>query len=467
MSRGGFRHNVMFTLFILILLISPIYMQAILKTSAISYNKAPTILDTIKNKALYVAEKAADYVLSTRIPEAGGYKWPFKTPSEVIYDPGLIKGAAGIGLFLLKLYSYTGKPEYLDTAVKAAEWIISKARPEAGGYYYLIEDLRTSVVQWHEHEITELSIVNNYQVMYEKGGLSQVLAYIKSVYNYIDCAISIVVTNDEYISDIEPIVHVSSSDKLPFTPKISGDIERIGPGRYRIDVKVSGFEADVLFTLIKAKIGEILGASLLPYEKVILDTKPTVYLAGFRITDTDGTVHDVYLASPKLLPPLFDPFMVNGGYIVDVMSPVHLLVIDSMGRMVGAVYDEEGNYVMEINEIPGSFYTGPLGEGEFIYIPPSIENYTVKLYGVDNGDYTLRITAIHSDGTIDVDKYSGYIDTGQIVVYEYTTAQSENVEITSRGILDMIRSNDDIIIMTFLAIIVVLLIIYISKKHKT
>jgi len=73
--------------------------------------------------------------------------------------------------------------------------------------------------------------------------------------------------------------------------------------------------------------------------------------------------------------------------IVTACSPIHLLVTDSLGRSVG--FDPETNAV--INEIPGAVYSGPREEGEVIVIPGPSGVYRVKVIGLSEGDYKLRV----------------------------------------------------------------------------
>ena len=84
---------------------------------------------------LYIAEKAAIWIISQAIPDSGGYTWNS--------NPTFEGGNAGIGYFLLELYRKTGNETYLDYAKGAGDWLISKAVPSEGGYkwnangYYL------------------------------------------------------------------------------------------------------------------------------------------------------------------------------------------------------------------------------------------------------------------------------------------------------------------------------------------
>lgn len=91
--------------------------------------------------ALDVAEKAATYVMSRAVPEAGGYKWIYYTGyGQGLYSPTLSSGASGVGMFFLLLYEKTGNSVYLDYAEGAATWLISKAIPASGGYKWATPD---------------------------------------------------------------------------------------------------------------------------------------------------------------------------------------------------------------------------------------------------------------------------------------------------------------------------------------
>ncbi|RLG58908.1 hypothetical protein DRN87_06205, partial [Candidatus Geothermarchaeota archaeon] len=106
--------------------------------------------DELATRALGIAEEAARYVISSAEPVDGGYRWVSHHARLDHYNPIFQDGAAGVGYFLLKLYKLTGRQEYLDYAVGAAQWVISEARfmdggvtwphyddekPEPGGWY--------------------------------------------------------------------------------------------------------------------------------------------------------------------------------------------------------------------------------------------------------------------------------------------------------------------------------------------
>ncbi len=265
------------------------------------------------------------------------------------------------------------------------------------------------------------SITNNYQVEYDKGGLSAALTMIRSAFNYIDATIDVKVSNGEFIKDIEPELAIIKYSKLVVQPTVTWDIKKVGDEEYSIHIQVSGFTSDMLFSLIKASIISKLtsmSVSLTPYEKMLIDNKPAIAVIGFKITDIYGKTHNIHLDEPEQLPYLFNPSPFDGT-VVDVMSPVHILIVDTQGHRVGALYDNNGKFISEINEIPGAFYTGLLKEGEFIYLPPSVKNYKIKVFGAEPGNYTLRVLNAEN-GVGKVETYSGKIKAGSFQEFKPT-----------------------------------------------
>jgi len=90
---------------------------------------------------LEVAEKAACYVTSQAVPENGGCKWNDR--------PG---DAALVGEFLVLLHEKTGSSIYLDYAKCAAQWLISEAFPNAGGYMWWHDGWRLSSTVYYVGE---------------------------------------------------------------------------------------------------------------------------------------------------------------------------------------------------------------------------------------------------------------------------------------------------------------------------
>lgn len=96
---------------------------------------APQVKAEPSETPLEVAEKAADWVISEAIVEGDGYKWPYITwGGKLFYTSLVTSGAAGIGEFMLSLYEKTGKTVYMDYAIGAANYVVARAEPDAGGY---------------------------------------------------------------------------------------------------------------------------------------------------------------------------------------------------------------------------------------------------------------------------------------------------------------------------------------------
>jgi len=84
-----------------------------------------------------IAEKAALYVANMAIFENGGWKWLVYDASGSWERPSDV---AKIGLFFASLYQSTQKATYLNYAKGAAQWIITKAVSERGGYKWACPD---------------------------------------------------------------------------------------------------------------------------------------------------------------------------------------------------------------------------------------------------------------------------------------------------------------------------------------
>jgi peptide/nickel transport system substrate-binding protein len=110
----------------------------------------------------------------------------------------------------------------------------------------------------------------------------------------------------------------------------------------------------------------------------------------------------------------------NQRLIITACSPVHLFVTDELGRSVG--FNPETGLI--INEIPGATYSGPREEGEVIYIPGPSGTYRIKLVGISEGAYTLRIEWMNiATGQSTLETFTGEITAGTID--EYRTGVSE------------------------------------------
>jgi lantibiotic modifying enzyme len=91
---------------------------------------AAQVLDSADSRQRALAH--ADQILESAIEAEGGHHW------NGVVD--IISGAAGTGLFLLKMYEDSGDERYREAAERAARWLIATARPDAEswGVYWSI-----------------------------------------------------------------------------------------------------------------------------------------------------------------------------------------------------------------------------------------------------------------------------------------------------------------------------------------
>ena len=100
-------------------------------------NLYETLSDTIY---LEYTTGAANWLLSVAIFEnQDECKWP-SSQYTADYCTDIIYGAAGIGLFLLRMYDLTNNPEYLDYARYAGNWLVNQAIPVGSGYKWEVSN---------------------------------------------------------------------------------------------------------------------------------------------------------------------------------------------------------------------------------------------------------------------------------------------------------------------------------------
>jgi hypothetical protein len=78
------------------------------------------------------ARYTGNWLVNQAIPVGSGYKWEVSNNCPYIYT-GFSHGAAGIGYFLAELFEHTDESQFLEYAEGAGQWLIDIAIPEAGG----------------------------------------------------------------------------------------------------------------------------------------------------------------------------------------------------------------------------------------------------------------------------------------------------------------------------------------------
>jgi len=104
-----------------------------------------------------------------------------------------------------------------------------------------------------------------------------------------------------------------------------------------------------------------------------------------------------------------------GKFIVSVHSPVNALITAPDGKRVG--FDPLTQAV--VNEIEGATYSGSASEPQLITLPsPMLGLYTVDLFSIETGPYTLTIQSLPKDSlSIETQIYAGEIVIGANYVY--------------------------------------------------
>jgi len=101
---------------------------------------------------------------------------------------------------------------------------------------------------------------------------------------------------------------------------------------------------------------------------------------------------------------------------VELRCPADLHIYDFEGNHVGALYSESGDVVGIEMAIHGATYNGHEEEPEIITLPLDTD-YIIRVFGQDEGEYTLGITKANPDGTIFEKQVSHTILPGQSFWY--------------------------------------------------
>ena len=103
------------------------------------------------------------------------------------------------------------------------------------------------------------------------------------------------------------------------------------------------------------------------------------------------------------------------GFII--LSPVEIQITDPLGRRVGLDF----NTGEELSEIPGTLFSRSIevNEPDFIFIPDPLEGeYTIKLLGVEEGNYMVLVQALSDAGILTFAEFTGTTSPGDI--HEHT-----------------------------------------------
>jgi len=147
-----------------------IFQVASIGTKAENHGLAYPLQETAKSLANYVMLKAEN---------DRGYKWSIRTNRNTLSNAALQNGAAGVGFFLIALYSVTGNSTYLEYAKGAASWIMANAESRDGGLtwpqydleggWYLTPDKSVSGIAKFLLEMYKVSLDKNFLANAQKA----------------------------------------------------------------------------------------------------------------------------------------------------------------------------------------------------------------------------------------------------------------------------------------------------------
>ncbi|MCX8174447.1 MAG: hypothetical protein N3F63_07595 [Thermoplasmata archaeon] len=132
---------------------------------------------------LEYSKKAANWLVSKAVPQYGGYKWNIEEGSTINFT-GWAHGVAGVADFLRQLAVETGNSTYMEYAEGGARWLIAIAQHPAEGQYawVRIETDSTPSIYWCGGTT---GIVQFFVLMYETTGNATYLEYAKGGANWL------------------------------------------------------------------------------------------------------------------------------------------------------------------------------------------------------------------------------------------------------------------------------------------
>jgi parallel beta-helix repeat protein len=139
---------------------------------------------------------------------------------------------------------------------------------------------------------------------------------------------------------------------------------------------------------------------------------------GFVISSITSELIEVRI-TPILLPEPMPTTIIQNNMFIAAFSPTEILITDQEGRRVG--FDASSQ--LEVNEIPGAWYSGRGTYPQFIRIPtPVLGDYELLLFGTDIGSYIVAIIGMGNltGGFV----YIGNITQGAVYSYSITVEET-------------------------------------------
>jgi hypothetical protein len=115
-------------------------------------------------------------------------------------------------------------------------------------------------------------------------------------------------------------------------------------------------------------------------------------------------------------------FVRNWWLVAVLHSSADMLAIDSSGRHAGALY-VNGVYSRDVNEIPGSIYSGHGTTPQTLALPKG--DYKLMVIGTGDGQYSLLVSTQTNDWA--VQSKSGHVSSGTVDTYSLTGASISRI----------------------------------------
>lgn len=258
---------------------------------------------------------------------------------------------------------------------------------------------------------------------------------------------------DVYVQPDIRDVDLSLEDAVVFAKWKPGQTPMLGqpplePGHFRFKVTSYAFVSRetainiFFFTLFKtlerilpyAKAVELMGKAWFAVGIADAFLEKHAKLNGLELTYSDGSKYWLPKEEPRTLPNVRDAILDGAprwakslmGQWVLASCPVDILVIDTQGRRVGAIY-RNGLLTEEVNEIPGTIYLGRQSETKTAVIPRSSGfSISIQVVGTDDGKYLLSTGVVRQE-QCEYSTVSEQIGKGSIHEYSVSLSSSNRL----------------------------------------
>jgi len=350
--------------------------------------------DSVRSVAIsadgeYIAAGSADSKVYLFGKDSSTPIWSYTTEGTVVNSVAIsadgeyiVAGSADSKVYLFGKDSSTPNWSYATGGSVSSIAISADGEYIVAGSWdhnvYLFDNAVVPITtDWTKNDVL-ISINSNYQA---DNGIDLFIKFLERTIDsqYVDSNIEIVIDNYEDISTLEVVIETEEtfSPHQEYTKELLFRSSDGNEGTYSLDFDAVSFQGAL-------NLADASGLPIGTMMSMFLETQPDLYITQVIITDDSGDKTVLrYNTKFKTSKDFFDDVFTLPHQEIIVASPVNIEVFDSNGNLI--------NYNDNV------FYSGPDYHPEFvIIIEPRETDYTIRVTGNDDGDYTLISRSIEN-----------------------------------------------------------------------